>query len=34
MADHGDDLDDGKLDLEALNDKAQATKEIEALAYD
>ena len=28
------DMDDGKLDLEALQDKAAVTKEIEALGFD
>jgi hypothetical protein len=27
-------MDDGKLDLDAIQDKAQATKEIDALGFD
>lgn len=36
MSDHQqmDEGDDGKLDLEALQDKAQVAKEIEALGFD
>jgi hypothetical protein len=34
MADVPDDLDDNKLDMEALQDKAQITKEIESLGFD
>jgi len=34
MADDRADMDDGKLDLEALQDKAQVTKEIEQLGFD
>ena len=34
MADHQEEGDDGKLDLEALQDKTQMAKEIEALGFD
>ena len=34
MADQGDDGDNGKLDLEAMQDKAQTAKEIDQLGFD